>query len=113
MKLNFILIFFLSLNCFGQTVKDIIAESRESNYQIDWKYKSGEYLIYDCERRHYACVNIDGDNNCREERKFAIETKAATYPCASLAKYKNKKLCVEKNYQVVDTTSLHRFCYPK
>lgn len=99
---------FLSFSCFGQT-----DETRKIDYQIDWKYKGGEYFIFDCERSHYACVNIDGFNNCKEERNFAIETKATGYPCAPLRKFKDKKSCVEKNYQVVDTKAIKRFCYPK
>ncbi|MGZ3808359.1 MAG: hypothetical protein ACXVCE_09750 [Bacteriovorax sp.] len=85
----------------------------KSDYQIDWKYQAGNYLIYDCERGHYACVSKDGDENCREERNFAIEKKATSYPCAPLKKFADKKLCVQENYKVVDRNAIKRFCYPK
>ncbi len=112
MKLSLILILFFASNCFGETVKELIRDTRDTNYQIDWKYKGGEYLIYDCERDHYACVNIDGDNNCKEERNFAMEVKAAKYPCVSFKKFDNKKSCLEKNYEVVERKVVKRFCYP-
>jgi hypothetical protein len=109
----FFLLFLISMNSFAETEAKIIAQSRKTDYQIDWQYKAGQYLIYDCERRHYACVDLDGNSNCEEERSFAIEKKATIYPCAPLSKFANKKSCVEKNYKIVDINALRRFCYPK
>jgi hypothetical protein len=83
------------------------------DYKTDWKYFGGEYLIFDCERRHYACVSLEGNANCIEERKFAMEKKADRYPCAPISKFADKKLCVLKNYQIVDRNAPKRFCYPK
>ncbi|MFA6237545.1 MAG: hypothetical protein WC635_09485 [Bacteriovorax sp.] len=113
MKLKLILIFFFSINCFSQSKQEVLESSQRVDYQIDWKYKSGNYLIFDCERSHYACVTKDGDDNCREERNFAIEKKLPTYPCAPLRKFTTKATCMIKNYEVVDTQALRRFCYPK
>lgn len=112
MKLSFILIFLLASNSFGETVQELIRDTRKTDYQINWKYKGGEYLIFDCERDHYACVNADGFQNCQEERNFAIEIKAPKYPCVAFKKYDSKKLCVVKNYEVVERNVLKRFCYP-
>jgi hypothetical protein len=83
------------------------------NYQIDWQYVAGEYLIYDCQRSHYACVNKDGSQNCKEERTFAIETKAKSYPCVPLKKFETKSACVGKQYKLVDIEAKKRFCFPK
>lgn len=82
------------------------------NYLIDWHYHAGAYLIYDCEREHYACVDLDANDNCREERNFAKEKKLPMLPCAPLKKFENKILCVEENYKVVDLGAKKRFCYP-
>lgn len=89
------------------------AETDKSEYRIDWKYNAGKYFIYDCVREHYACVNLEGNTNCLEERNFAIEKKAKTYPCAPLAVFGDKKTCVEKQYQVLLSNAFKRFCYPK
>ena len=109
------LYFLISMNSFAETAApaDTFIQPRNFDYKIDWKYNAGEYLIYDCERRNYACVNMEGNANCIEERNFAIETKESSYPCAPLAKFSDKKSCVLKNYKIVDINALRRFCYPK
>lgn len=118
MKYYFLLLL-LSLNSFAETKvinvtkEEVPAESRISDYKMDWKYSAGEYFIYDCERGHYACVTEEGNSNCKEERNFAIEKKTRIYPCAPLAKFTDKKSCVEKSYRIVDLNVLRRFCYPK
>lgn len=121
MKISLLILSLFSLSVMAETkleekvksAAQIYDESRNPDFQIDWKYKAGEYLIYDCERSHYACVNLDGFNNCSEERNFAIEKKSAFYPCAPFKKFADKKSCVEKNYKVVDVGAIKRFCYPK
>jgi hypothetical protein len=110
-----ILLFLLIFPVSGltQKVAERISENNRSQYQIDWNYKAGEYLLFNCERKHFACVNLEGFHHCSEERKYAIENKMAILPCAPLKKFSEKKLCVEKNYQVVDQNAMKRFCYPK
>lgn len=94
------------------TLGTSLAGSGNENYPIDWKYKAGEYFIFDCERGHYACVDNDGQDNCREERKFAREKKLPQYPCAPLKRFASKKECVEENYKIQDIGAIKRFCYP-
>lgn len=93
--------------------KNSFSEGKSGNYQIDVKYSAGEYFIYDCESRHYACVDLDGNNSCKEKRNYAIKNKASDYACAPLEKFSDKKTCVEKSYKIVDLNALRRFCYPK
>lgn len=108
MKLLLITLFIGST--FAQSAPE--QSNKKEDYPLDWKYAAGEYLIYDCERSHYACVNKDGQDNCREERNFAREKKLDRYPCAPLKKFQSKKLCVEENYRVQDLGAKKRFCYP-
>jgi len=103
----------ISDNVIGQIVADQASQDRKTQYQIDFKYKAGDYLIFNCERKHYACVNLDGFQNCTEERRRALSNKATNLSCAPLKKFNDKKLCVEKNYQLVDINAIKRFCYPK
>lgn len=116
MKYAFILVF-LSFNGFSKTEeemrKDLIADSKKSDYKIDWKYTAGSYLIYDCIRGSYACVNSAGYENCKEERAFSISKKADQYPCAPLEIFSNKKICLVKNYELLALNAPRRFCYPK
>jgi hypothetical protein len=116
MKFALIIISLYSFSCLGQTNAQVDAEpsiAPKSDFQIDWKYRAGPYLIFDCERNHYACVDTFGNSNCQEERNFAIGKKLISYPCAPLKKFDDKKACVEKTYQIMGRNALHRFCYPK
>ena len=103
----------LSANAYTETKKELgaIDDYRESDYRIDAKYWAGEYFIYDCERKHYACVTQESNNNCIEERNIAIGKKTNFYPCAPLSKFADKKSCVEASYKTVDRNLFKRFCW--
>ena len=109
------LIFFLliSVNAFCMTEDEAHSANRIDDYRIDWKYNAGEYFVFDCERDHYACVSLEGNENCAQERAFAIEKKVGFYPCAPLIKFATKKACLLRSYEIVDLNSPKRFCYPK
>lgn len=110
MKKYFVL-FLLAANVYCETNQT--GENHIADYPIDLKYKAGSYLIYDCKRSHYACVDKDGHSSCKEERAFAIQTKEKALPCAPLKKFDDKKSCVLKQYEVVAINAAKRFCYPK
>lgn len=88
-------------------------EYKKTDYQINWKYKAGEYLIYDCERGYYACVDKDANESCLKDRNLALEKKEKNLKCAPLKKFQNKKSCVIEDYKVVDINAFRRFCYVK
>lgn len=91
----------------------IVHAERAENFQMDWKYTGGKYLIFDCERSHYACVNKEGQDNCLEERKYALEIKAKSYPCAPLRVFSDQVACIKESYKIVDIGANKRFCFPK
>ncbi len=99
--------------CISSAFAENNEEFKNSNYPIDWKYKAGEYLIYDCERSYYACVDKEGQETCKKERNAALENKSKDLKCASLKKFQNKKSCVIENYNVLYRNAFRRFCYPK
>lgn len=109
----FVLLFFTFVISAAHSASDQMDEGRKPDYPIDWKYKAGDYLIYDCDRGHYACVDKDGYTNCDEERKYALEVKAKIYPCAPLKKFTDKKECIQKQYEILAINANKRFCYPK
>ena len=112
MKFCFLLILFFT-KTYAATEDEMLAKNRIIDYQMDWKYSAGDYLIFDCERGHYACVNEEGNTNCVEERNFVLEKKAKFYPCAPLGKFASKRSCIENSYKIVDINAPRRFCYPK
>lgn len=115
MKIGLLILSFLFVgSLWAQTQTDEqLSSSKRIDYQINWKYRAGRYLLFDCERKHYACVDEDGNDKCSEEREFALSKKAPSYPCAPLQKFKDKATCLKKNYAIVDLNAIRRFCYPK
>ncbi len=106
------LLFIFSMNLFAETEQEKISENKISDYKIDLKYIAGEYLLYDCEKSHYACVSVVGFLNCQENRKSETKVKAKSFSCAPLEKFATKKICLEKSYKIVDLNAPKRFCYP-
>jgi hypothetical protein len=90
-----------------------LIETKKSNYQINGRYKGGAYLIYDCENEFYACVDQDGSEKCREKRNTSITKKETRLPCAPLKQFEDKKTCLKKNYEVLESVAVKRFCFPK
>lgn len=90
-----------------------LLEVRKSNYQMNARYKAGPFLIYDCQGEYYACVDKDGSEKCREDRDASINKKEKRYPCSPLKTFENKEACLVKNYEVIESLALKRFCYPK
>ena len=93
--------------------KDPDVVKRRMEYRINDRYKAGEYLIYDCFAKYYACVNEDSFTACKEKRSEREKLKESAYRCAPLKKFKDKKECLEANYDVIERITLQRFCYPK
>ena len=93
-------------------VKEVI-ETRKPDYQITNRYKGGPYLIYDCVGEFYACVDQDSSEKCREKRDVSISKKETRLPCAPLKQFNDKKSCLQKNYEVLESVAVKRFCFPK
>ena len=100
-----------SIQVYGQ-VDEALSEKR-ANYQINEFYKAGSFLIYDCYRGYYTCVDEDGFNKCRDKRLEDTKLKLKDYSCAPLKKLPTNKECAYKNYEVIEANAKKRFCYPK
>ncbi|MEI8347103.1 MAG: hypothetical protein WCG27_06535, partial [Pseudomonadota bacterium] len=61
--------------------------------RISEVYKSGMYLIYDCIERHFACVNNDGFERCREQRELSKKRGRGLLSCAPLKKFSTTPEC--------------------
>lgn len=88
-------------------------DNRLQNYSLNDRYKGGEHLIYDCQRKHYACVDLAGFSLCRDRREENLKLKAPEYDCAPLQSFQDKKSCVLKNYEIMEKNAWKRFCFPK
>jgi sorbitol-specific phosphotransferase system component IIBC len=110
-KFFFIITAFFSFK--ANALEDEALFVKNVNYQINSIYKSGSFLIYNCENEYYACVDEDSFKLCSDKRKDSIGKKEKFYPCAPIYKYPNKIKCAEKNYEVIESLAKKRFCYPK
>lgn len=118
-----IILFSISVKAFTEEAAPVVVpvaasneeviETRKSNYQITNRYKGGAYLIYDCVGEFYACVDQDSSEKCREKRDVSISKKETRLPCAPLKQFNDKKSCLQKNYEVLESLAVKRFCYPK
>lgn len=93
--------------------------SGESLYQrrigppINKKYFRGSNLIYDCEKRHFACVIEDNYNECEQLKEEQRRNKVAQFTCVPLLKFTTQKECFEKQMRAVETVVNRGFCLPK
>ncbi len=95
------------------SIKSETEDQRIHDYKIDNKYFAGNYLIYDCEENHFACVNDVGYAECNDNREAALKKKSHGLPCAALKIFLDKKTCIEQSYQYVDRNNVKLFCFSK
>lgn len=110
-RMFFFFLILLSYQSFAQV--DEALENRRANYQINDYYKAGSYLIFDCFRDYYTCVDEDGFKRCREKRQQDMEKKLNVFTCAPLKKFQTQTICAQKNYEVVEAVAKKHFCYPR
>lgn len=111
--MKLVLFLFFIHQSFGQKLEDEFKKDFKSDYRIDEKYSGGKYLIFNCEKSHFACVDYYSFLNCAEERKQAFNKKSTVLPCAPLLKLEDKTFCIKKNYELVYLNAAKRFCAPK
>ena len=115
MILRFSLVFILFSMLFTLTGEEGKGKERKSHhrFQISKLYRSGEYLIYDCNNRHFVCADEISFNECREKRNFAIDKRFFLLPCAPLKKFEHYEVCVETQYSKTYQMGNRDFCFSK
>ena len=75
------------------------AEPYRPSVRISRKYYEGEFLIYDCKSRHFACVNELSYERCKIARKEGLDSKAErVLECAPLRVFSNFTSCAQEQY---------------
>lgn len=82
-------------------------------FQIDTIFKGGSNLIYDCDRKHYACVDTDSYNKCIQMRDLNYSSRDNFYSCAPLKRFIGKEECVLFQYEVQERSPQRYFCYKR
>lgn len=78
--------------------------------RISDKYRAGSSLIYDCQERHFACVNQTSYEQCGERRDVSLEKRRAILSCAPLKHFDNLDKCIEELYRVIHSAVNKEFC---
>lgn len=105
MKLWSLLLIFTSLEVLGQETKPIEEVTAEyfNKYldepRLSKKYIRGNFLVYDCEFMHYACINKDSNLNCTKENK-----------CMKIKEFPNQKECFEVHTKFQEKTKISAYC---
>ena len=88
----------------GEMQKNI-EEPRLSN-----KWFRGNYLIYDCDKGFYACVNRPSFIKCTDQRTIRIEERRPALGCAPLKRFDSQKECFKVQYEKVHNQVPKLFC---
>lgn len=127
MNKSFFLFFFLllSANVFSQEGAAIEIKNLDPRAEKIDKYElradrligkklfSGNFLIYNCTDKFYACVNDISNDDCTQKRKVAISEGKKVYPCAPIKKFNSYLECSEYNLKIINDVIPTRFCFPK
>lgn len=79
--------------------------------RISLEYNRGEYLIYDCKKQSFICVNKESFEACGENRVLAKEEKKHNLACAPLLSFKTQKACFEKQITNIERARIKTYCY--
>lgn len=78
---------------------------------ISTKYMRGNFLIYDCEEHHYACVEEKNFLACKEKREGLIVKGEEKLSCAAFKEYPTYSLCIKKQYELMYSGTPFAFCF--
>lgn len=73
-------------------------------------YRRGNYLIYDCEDGHFACVDDLSYARCQKWRNKAIDKVKEYMPCAPLTRFDSIEKCDSEHYKYIYNFTPKKFC---
>ena len=97
----------------AEKIIDNSLETKLANFKIDQHYRAGEYLIFDCKKKAYTCVDENSYETCKTKREESKAKGIRPYFCAPLKKFADREKCLIENYKAVEAVNFERFCYPK
>ncbi len=78
--------------------------------RISNKWFRGSYLIYDCQRGNFVCVNYQGFVRCGEERDEDKKKSRPALRCAAFKKFKTQEACFKEQYRQIENQKPKVFC---
>lgn len=99
-----LLIFFASFPALAEI------EYQGETKQISKKYYDGQFLIFDCGKSHWTCVDEDGFKECKKDRDLAGKDYRRNLVCMPFKEFKTKKECEHFQQKKVNNPEGKRFC---
>ena len=84
---------------------------KHNSVQIAPILKSGRYLIYDCKKKFFACVDEFSYEACQDDRKGAIAKREDFLPCAPLKRFPHYDDCADVQIEKIRQPIKKRFCW--
>lgn len=82
--------------------------------RISNKWFRGSFLIYDCVKGHFACVNQVSFYKCEEQRAEDIEENRPRLRCSPFKSFKEYESCIAMNYKKMHNQLPKLYCvHPK
>ncbi len=78
--------------------------------RISNKWFRGSYLIYDCTRGNFVCVNYQGFVRCGDEREEDKKKSRPALRCAAFKKFKTQESCFKEQYRQIENQKPRVFC---
>ena len=76
--------------------------------EIDYE-KIGKGLVYNCEGKHWACVNKNEYFNCKKNEELAKDSNAKS-PCGISDVYASENDCKEAQLEKINNLSVAQVC---
>ena len=108
--------FLIGQFCFATTFTVTDEEYREykkyhEETKISKDFLKGPYLIYNCEHKHYMCVNQLGFKTCQVRMEQSIRDEYDLKRCLPIKKFSSQKDCFEKGqYKLAPKSKIFRYC---
>ncbi len=74
------------------------------------KYERGEYLLYDCEAKHWVCTVESEFKRCKLQREIDERLENPQVSCAPIKKYASNESCIQKQIRLTNADMQNRFC---
>ena len=78
--------------------------------RISNKWFRGSYLIYDCEKGNFACVNKTGLQRCEREREEDKKESKPNLRCAFFKKFPTQEDCFKEQYRQINNQKPRVYC---
>lgn len=83
----------------------------QSDPYMDALYQKGQYLVYDCIRRHWVCTKELEYKRCIRIRKEALLDYKSILPCAHFDVFNKRKECKKRQQELTDVAKYEQFCF--